>query len=104
MASMFDLTGRAALVTGGGFGIGRSLCEGLAEHGAAVCVADINEESAQETVEILSKDGHKAMAIKADVSDPEDVERMVARTVEAFGKLDIASEQRGRDSGPLPGA
>jgi NAD(P)-dependent dehydrogenase (short-subunit alcohol dehydrogenase family) len=95
MSSMFDLTGRAALVTGGGSGIGRSMCEGLAENGADVAVADLNEESARETVELLSKFGHKAFAVKADVSKAADVENMVRQVVAKFGRLDIACNNAG---------
>jgi NAD(P)-dependent dehydrogenase (short-subunit alcohol dehydrogenase family) len=95
MGNMFDLTGRVALVTGGGSGIGRSICEGLAECGADVAVADLNEESARQTVDIISKHGHRAMAIKADVSIAADVENMVHQTVVKFGKLDIACNNAG---------
>lgn len=95
MGNLFDLTGRSALVTGGGFGIGRSICEGLAEFGADVCVADISEDTAKETVEIISKYGHRAIAVKADVTSSREVEVMVAKTVEAFGKIDIAVNNAG---------
>ena len=95
MASIFDLTGSAALVTGGGFGIGRSICEGLAEQGASVAVVDIDEDRAKETAEIVSKFGHGTLTIKADICNREDVDRMVAQTLDAFGKLDIAVNNAG---------
>ena len=95
MGSMFDLTGRVALVTGGGSGIGRSMCDGLAEFGADVVVADLDEEGAKETVEAISKYGHRAMAIKVDVSKAADVENMVGQTVAKFGHLDIACNNAG---------
>jgi len=88
--NMFDLSGRAALVTGGGSGIGRSVCEGLGENGADVAVADLNEDSAKETVGLLSRNGRKAFAIRADVTKAADVESMVQQVVAKFGKLDIA--------------
>jgi NAD(P)-dependent dehydrogenase (short-subunit alcohol dehydrogenase family) len=95
MSTMFDLTGRAALVTGGGSGIGRSVCMGLADNGADVAVADLNFEGAQETVEMLAKYGHKAFAIKVDVSKVAEVNSMVQQVVDKFGKLDIAANIAG---------
>ncbi|MGA2106625.1 MAG: glucose 1-dehydrogenase [Syntrophorhabdales bacterium] len=92
---MFDLSGRVALVTGGGSGIGRSMCEGLAENGADVAVADINEDGAKETVEMLGKYGYRAFAVKADVSKASEVENMVQQVVSKFGKLDIACNNAG---------
>jgi NAD(P)-dependent dehydrogenase (short-subunit alcohol dehydrogenase family) len=94
-ATMFDLFGRVALVTGGGSGIGRSMCEALAENGADVAVADLNEDSARETVEILSKYGHRALAIQADVSKATEVDHMVREVVAKFGRLDIACNNAG---------
>lgn len=95
MGNMFDLTGKVAIVTGGGSGIGRSMCHGLAEFGADVVVADLNEETAKETAEAIARFGHRTMAIKVDVSKAADVENMVSRTVEKFGKLDIACNNAG---------
>lgn len=95
MEDMFNLSGKTALVTGGGFGIGRSLCQGLAAYGASVAVVDINEDSAQETVAIIEKYGNGAMAVKADISESDEVAHMVAQTVDAFGKLDIAVNNAG---------
>ena len=66
---IFDISGKIALVTGGGGGIGRSLCEAMAEFGADIACCDINKEGAQETVELVSKFGHRALAIEADVSN-----------------------------------
>jgi 2-hydroxycyclohexanecarboxyl-CoA dehydrogenase len=66
--NMFDLTGRTALVTGGGSGIGRSICEGLAEFGADVAIADLNEELAPETAGLLKRFGHSSSVMKVDVT------------------------------------
>jgi NAD(P)-dependent dehydrogenase (short-subunit alcohol dehydrogenase family) len=93
--NMFDLTGRVAIVTGGGFGIGRSICEVMAEFGADVVIADINEELARETAQIIAQYGHRAMAIKTDVSVSSDVQSMVDETVSKWGRIDILFNNAG---------
>jgi 3-oxoacyl-[acyl-carrier protein] reductase len=89
MGGLFDLTGRVALVTGGGSGIGRSICEGLAEFGAHVAVADINEKWANETAHSISTFGHETLAIKVDVTSSASVDGMVRATVSRFNTVDI---------------
>jgi NAD(P)-dependent dehydrogenase (short-subunit alcohol dehydrogenase family) len=93
--NMFDLTGRVALVTGGGSGMGRCFCEGLAEFGADVAVVDINEKAAQETAGLLDKYGKRSIAIKTDVTNAADIDRMVSKTVEKFGRIDILINNAG---------
>jgi len=91
----FDLTGRVALITGAGYGIGRSIAEMLADFGADVSVADIREEPAKETAALLGRFGHRTLAIKADVSNNADVERMVGMTVGELGRIDILVNNAG---------
>ena len=67
---MFDLTGRVALITGGNGGIGLGIAQGLAEAGAAVCLAARNEEKSRSAVESLTKAGNRAIAVTCDVNDP----------------------------------
>jgi meso-butanediol dehydrogenase / (S,S)-butanediol dehydrogenase / diacetyl reductase len=76
------LDGKVAIVTGAGGGIGRAIVIRLAEEGAQVVAADVNEERAAETAELAG-----ASYEVVDVSRPEDVERLVATTVERHGKL-----------------
>jgi pyridoxal 4-dehydrogenase len=80
------LQDRVAIVTGAAQGIGRAIAEKLSDEGAAVTVADINEDGAKQAVEGLSGEG---LAVRADVSDPDDVQSMVDDTVERFGRVDI---------------
>jgi len=80
----FDFTGRTAIVTGGGSGIGAAICQQLARDGATVIVADMNEESARE---VASAIGDKAHAFKVDTSNPEQVAAMVAFAKEQTGAL-----------------
>ena len=92
---LFDLTGKVAIVTGGGSGLGRVFCEALAEAGAKVCCADLLEDRAQETVKILTSKGGKAVALRVDVTQQEQVQYMVEQTVKRLGGLDIAVNNAG---------
>jgi NAD(P)-dependent dehydrogenase (short-subunit alcohol dehydrogenase family) len=92
---IFDLAGKVALVTGGGSGLGRAYCEGLAEFGANVACCDLIEQRAEETVGIISQLGHKAIALKADVSNENDIAKMLHRTVEELGSPDIVFANAG---------
>ena len=87
--SIFDLSGRVALVTAGGHGIGRAYCEAMAEFGADVACSDIDMGLATEAIEYIERFGHRAIAINADVSKADQVERMVKETVSQFGTIDI---------------
>jgi NAD(P)-dependent dehydrogenase (short-subunit alcohol dehydrogenase family) len=86
---LFDLTGKVAIVTAGGHGLGREYCIAMAQCGADVAVNDIDEGLAQETVETIKSYGHRAIAIQADVSKPDEIERMVNQTLAEFGTIDI---------------
>ena len=91
-----DLTGRVALVTGGGRGIGRAIAEALAAAGAAVVINYRgNAAAADETVAAITAAGGKASAVQADVSVAEDVERLVKAALEAYGRLDILVNNAG---------
>jgi gluconate 5-dehydrogenase len=92
---LFNLEGKVALVTGAALGLGRSFARTLAEAGADVAIADINQEHLPETEEIIKEGGGKALKIVADVSTPADVARMVEETVSTFGRLDIAVNNAG---------
>jgi len=85
-----EITGKVAVVTGGASGVGEALCLGLAERGAAgVVVCDIDGEGAAKVASGLVADGHRAIAVTADVSNEADIQALVARTEDAFGPIDI---------------
>jgi len=85
----FDLTGCVAVVTGGVGLLGTEFCRTLAEAGAAVAVVDLNASASQGTADTLTKSGHQAVAITADITRPDSVNTMVEKTVSTFGRLDI---------------
>lgn len=90
--SLFDLSGRSALITGGGSGIGQRLAQGLAEYGANVTVLDLatQSEGSARTASLIEEQGGSALVIAADVTERSSVADAVARHIARFGALDIA--------------
>ncbi len=95
MAELFS--GKVALVTGGGSGIGRATALAFARAGAKVAVVDIAREGGNQTVRMIKDAGGDAIFIPADVSKAEDVRAMVEKTVQAYGRLDCAHNNAGID-------
>ena len=93
---MFDLSDRAALVTGGSRGIGREIARQLAAQGAAVAINyHKSEDQALELRDEILANGGQAMVAQGDVRRPEDAERIVAQTIETLGALDILVNNAG---------
>jgi NAD(P)-dependent dehydrogenase (short-subunit alcohol dehydrogenase family) len=88
-------TGKVALVTGGGSGIGRATAVAFASEGASVVVAGRNAESLEQTVELIQAAGGRASAATADVSRSGEVARLVAATVQRYGGLHVAFNNAG---------
>lgn len=86
---IFDLSGKVALVTAGGHGLGREYCLAMAEFGADVICNDIDPRLAEETVGAVRKLGRRGLVLPADVSKPDAVEGMVRRSLEELGAIDI---------------
>jgi 3-oxoacyl-[acyl-carrier protein] reductase len=87
--STYDLTGKVAIVTGAGRGIGRAYAEGLAGAGASVLVADIDEDNARAVATAIMAGGGTAEATGVDVSSLDSAESMAAAAVERFGGIDF---------------
>jgi sorbitol-6-phosphate 2-dehydrogenase len=84
------LEDRAAIVTGAAQGLGEAIARRLASEGCDVLLADVNPDMAQEAAKRIAQEtGRKALGVRADVTDEDDVDRMVAQALGAFGKLDI---------------
>lgn len=92
---MGRLDDRVALVTGGGRGIGQATCRRLAADGAAVVVNDIDQTPAQETVDLITAEGGRAIAVVANTVDLAQAQMLTAQAVEAFGQLDIVVNNAG---------
>jgi NAD(P)-dependent dehydrogenase (short-subunit alcohol dehydrogenase family) len=93
--SLFDLTGRKALVTGAAVGIGRGCAMALAQAGADVAIADLDEKTGAKTAAEISALGRQSIFVPCDVTRRDQVQAMVRRVADAFGRLDIAINNAG---------
>lgn len=82
--------GKVALVTGGSSGIGRAACLAFSGEGAKVVIADVDAEGGQKTLDKIKESGGEAVFVPTDVSRESEVEAMVQKTLESFGRLDVA--------------
>jgi gluconate 5-dehydrogenase len=92
---LFDLTGRVAIVTGGSIGLGRQMAEALAEMGVSVVLSARKKERCEEAARELRQLGVRTLAVGCNVSDPQDVQKMVQSTLDEFGAIDILVNSAG---------
>lgn len=95
---MYNLEGKVALVTGAGSGIGRACAQMFASKGAKVVVSDIVVAGGEETVEMIIKAGGEAIFVRTDVTSSIDVQEMVGKAIQTYGRLDCAHNNAGLPS------
>lgn len=97
MRSLFDLTGRVAIVTGSGRGLGKAMARGLAAAGAQVVTCSRTLDEAEGTAAEIRDAGGEAVAVRADTADRASAEALVAAAVQRYGKLDVLVNNAGID-------
>jgi NAD(P)-dependent dehydrogenase (short-subunit alcohol dehydrogenase family) len=95
-----QLNGKVALITGGASGIGRATALTFAREGAKLIIADRNEDGGQQTVHMITEHGGEATFVQVDVSRATEVEAMISKTVQTYGRLDCAHNNAGIGSRP----
>ncbi len=93
--SLFDLSGKTALVTGGSRGLGAEIAEGLAEAGASIFLLARRDQWLSPTVEEFQKRGFRCEGALCDVTDPEQVQRAIDKCIESFGAIDVLVNNAG---------
>jgi len=102
VSELFDLTGRVAIVTGGGSGIGRQMAEGLAETGADLVLCARHLDRCERAAEELRAHGVRTLALRCDVRDQAEVESVVERTRSELGRIDVLVNNSGTVWGAWP--
>jgi NAD(P)-dependent dehydrogenase (short-subunit alcohol dehydrogenase family) len=100
--ALFDLSGRIAVVTGGGMGLGEAIAVGLAQHGADVAIADLQPAAAERTARRIEELGRRSVAITCDVANPDDIARAFEQVDAALGPVSILVNNAGAGSHTRP--
>lgn len=97
-STLFSLTNKTAIVTGGGRGLGRAIAIGLAQFGADVALVSRTEKELQETARAVEQEGRRALVYPTDVSNKANIERVVNDVVTKWGRVDILVNNAGVDA------
>ena len=98
--SMYDLTGKVAIITGSTRGIGNAIAKLMADHGAAVVITGRKQEACDKVAEEIKAAGGKALGVATDVTFAEARQNLVSKTVETFGHIDILVNNAGTGGQP----
>jgi 2-deoxy-D-gluconate 3-dehydrogenase len=93
--SSFNLSGKVVMVNGGGRGLGKTMVLALADAGADIIIIDILVSQAEEAAKEILRKGKRSLVVKADVTKPREVQRMVSQVMKRFGKIDILVNNAG---------
>src|ERR1700675_4888560 len=99
---MPSLADKIGIITGGGSGIGRATASAMARAGATLVIGNRNSKQGEETIAAIRQSGGRAVFQSTDVTKPADVQALVARAVQEFGRLDLAFNNAGTDGEQLP--
>jgi NAD(P)-dependent dehydrogenase (short-subunit alcohol dehydrogenase family) len=99
---LFDLTGKVAIVTGGGAGLGRQMAEALAEAGADLVLCARKAERCEQAAGELAQKGVRALGLRCDIRNQAEIEEVVRRTVDELGRVDILVNNSGTSWGAAP--
>jgi NAD(P)-dependent dehydrogenase (short-subunit alcohol dehydrogenase family) len=97
MSTLFDLTGKVAIVTGSGRGLGKAIAIGVAEHGATVVACSRTLAEAESTAKTITDNGGSAMALRLDTADRANCQQLIDDTVAAYGRIDVLVNNAGID-------
>ena len=97
--SLFDLSGKIAIVTGGGIGLGHQISKALAEMGCYLTICSRKVEKCKEVAHEVQKIGVKALAFRCDITNKEEIEKIVRTTVKEYDRIDILVNNAGRTWG-----
>ena len=104
MNPTYDFKGQVALVTGASSGMGLATTKAFAAAGASVVLADVNADALASAVDELTSAGHAAIGVRCDVADEQQVTTLLGRTIEAYGRLDMAFNNAGIQAPPTDAA